>query len=124
MAERLVPVRLLTAQDLDSGGSVTTPVIDCRKGSLDHCTIQIVQGSGDADVKIEAEISDDGVTFNTSTSQDAVIASTATEWSGQNPEDLHSFLVTATASFIRLKITELATLNNNSITLVGYLKEI
>lgn len=124
MAERLVPVRLLIAQDLDSGGSVETPVIDCRKGSLDHCTIKIVQSGGDANLRIQAAISDDGVTFNDYGSQEDIIASTNTEWTGSGPEDLHSFLVAVAAPFIKLKLTELATLDNNSVTLTGYLKEI
>lgn len=124
MAERLVPVRLLTAQDLDSGGSVETPVVDCRKGSLDHLLIKIAQASGDADVKVQVAISEDGITFNSYDSQDDVIASTATEFAGQGPEELHSFLCTVTAPFLRFKITDLSTTNNNVVDLTGFLKEI
>lgn len=120
---RLVPLRLLTAQDLDSGGTVETGVIDLRTADLDHCVIQIVQSGGDADVKIQAAISIDGTTFNDYDSQEDIIASTNTEWTGANPEDPHSFLVAVSAPFIKLKLTELATLNDNTITLTGYLKE-
>lgn len=124
MAERLVPLRLLTAQDLDSGASVETGVIDCRNGSLDHLLIKIVQGSGNADVRIQVALSEDGTNFNSYDSQDDVITSTATEFAGKNPEELHPFLCTENAPFLRFKITDAATLDNNSVTLVGYLREI
>ena len=120
MPVRRFPLRLWTSQDLDSGGTLESGVIDCRtadpEGMLFRGTV-----TGTADFKIEVAFSNDGITFNDYTSQEALVASTNTEWT--NPEDYH--LVTVPwAPFIKLKITELGTNNNNVIEATLWMTEL
>lgn len=122
MPVRRFPLRLWTSQDLDSGGTLESGVIDCRtadpEGMLFRGTV-----TGTADFKIEVAFSNDGITFNEFTSQEPLVLSTNTEWASLNPEDYHMVLV-PWAPFIKLRITEVGTNDNNVIDAVLWMTEL
>jgi hypothetical protein len=114
MSQRIVPVRLWDAQDLDNTGTLTSPAIDCRKADPEFLMFRITNSGGNADAKIEVAISNDGTNFNSFTSQPALVASTATDYASLNPEEYHTINVPS-APWIKIQITELATLDNNVV---------
>lgn len=123
MASRLVPYRLWNAADLDSGASLTTEAIDCRFADPEYLMFRVTQGSGTPDVKIEVAISNDGTTFNEFTSQEPIIASTNTTYGSLNPQDYHSITVPG-APWIKLRVTDVAALDNNVIDADLWMREI
>lgn len=121
--QRNYPLTLWTAQDLDSGGTLTTNAIACWERFPDVLMFRVTNASADADVKIEVAFSNDGVNFNNYTSQDALTTSTATVYATQNPEEYHALIVPS-APWIKLKITELASANNNVVDATLWLREL
>lgn len=114
--------RLWQSQDLDAGGTLVSPVIDCTRSDPEYLLFRISNGSGAADAKIEFVVSFDGVTFNSYDSQDPIVASTNTEFTGKNPEELH-LLTCPGAPFLKLRVTELGGLNNNVVDCDLWMRE-
>lgn len=123
MASHRFPLRLWTSQDLDSGGVLESGVIDCRHADPEGMLFRVTNAGAAADVKIEAAFSNDGVTFNEYGTQDAIVASTNTEWTSQNPEDYHMVLI-PWAPFLKIKITEVGTNNDNVVDAVLWMTEL
>ena len=107
MATRLEAIPLWTAQLIESSEALTSDAIMCTRGDPEYLLVRVV-GTGAAAVKIEYQISGDGVNFNEETSQDPIVLSTATEFaSPKNPEDWH-VIVCPGAPWIKLVVTELS----------------
>lgn len=122
MERHLFRHTLWTDTDLDSGLTLESPVIDCQLADPEYLALKITNAGGNADAKLEVAFSTDGVTFNAYDSQDPLIASTNTEFAGKNPEDMHIIAVPG-APFIKLRLTELATLNNNVVNAQLFMRE-
>ena len=123
MPQRVLPIRLWATQNLDSTGTLTSPAINCQKADPDFLLFRIANAGGAADAKIEIAISNDGVNFNSFTSQDPISTSTNTDYATQNPEEYHSLNVPS-APWIKLRITELASLNTNVVDADLWVREL
>lgn len=109
MGQRLFRHVLWKAQDLDSGASIVSGVIDCRNADPEYLMLKVTAAGGTASVKVEVAISTDGSTFNSFTSQEAIDSATATTYASLNPEEYHSLLVPG-APWIKLRLTDVASL--------------
>lgn len=104
---------LWETQDLDSGASLTTGVIDTRRMHSMTLILRVTNAGGDADVSIKYAVSPDGTNFG---SYDNVVeSSTKTEHATNNPEDYHEYEIATGSSFIKIRVTDIATLNNNVV---------
>lgn len=109
MGTRLVPYRLWTSQALSSGGAIVSEAIDCRNSDPEYLMLKATAAGGTASVKIEVAVSNDGTTFNSFTSQDPIIAATATEFASQGEEEYHAIVVPG-APWIKLQVSDVAML--------------
>lgn len=123
MPQRRYPLRLWTTQDLASGGTLTSGVIDCRTSDAEGMLFRVTNAGGNADVKIEVAFSNDGTTFNDYDAQDDLVASTNTDWAGMAPEDYHMVLI-PWAPFLKIKVTEVGTNDDNVIDAVLWMTEL
>ena len=124
MAHRIYPLRLWTTQDLDASGVLTSGIIDCRNSDPETLLFRVTNASGNADVKIEIRISNDGTNFNSATSQDPLVASSNTDFGAANPEEYHGLIVPF-APWIRLVGTELSgTLDNSVVDATLWMREL
>ena len=123
MADRLVRVPLWSATAITSGGTLTSPPIDCRRADPDHLDLQITSvASAVPSIKLEVAFSSDGVTFNPFTSQDPMIAATLTDYAA-DPEAMHVLGNVPSASWIKFLVTELASTDDTLVTAILWLRE-
>lgn len=109
-------VTLWTAEALSSGGTLTSKALSSHAMDPDQLLLKATSASGAADVKIEYQIAQDNAgTFGSSTANDPICSSTATEFSGQAPEEYHLYAL-PTAPTFRIVVTELGL---NSDTLIS-----
>jgi hypothetical protein len=114
-AEDVVKVDLWTAAPLGALGILRSVPLSNLALDPEVLLFQATSVAGAADVKIEFEIAQDGAgTFGSATANDPLVSSTATEYAGKAPEEVHSILLPA-ATLFRLLVTELG---NNADTLV------
>ncbi len=103
----LQEVTLWTAEALGSGASLTSVVLSSQTMDPDQLLLKASSASGAADVKIEYKIAQDGASsFGSTTANDAICASTNTEFSGQAPEEYHLYALPSAPRF-QIVITEL-----------------
>ena len=120
--QRLFPVTLWTDTDLDNGLTLESAVIQCFRREPDILMFQVTNAGGSADVKIEYAVSNDGVNFNSYTSQDAICTSTATVYASQGPEEYHAMIVPS-APYIKIKVTDLASLDDNVVNATLWVRD-
>lgn len=110
-------VTLWSGQDLDSLAAIESSGTRTNLMSAIGLMFRVTNAGGNASVKIEYALSKDGVTY---TSYDTVVdAATATTWAGNSPEGWHQYAITFNAApYIKFKVTDLATLNNNVVDAV------
>lgn len=105
MASRLFPYRLVAATTIGASGSVESPIINSQKADPEVLMLRVTSVAGAADVRVQYCISNDGITFNSYTSQDDLVTSTATEFAGKGPEEYHA-LVLPLAPWMKVKVTD------------------
>ena len=111
----LVCIELWDADALASGGTLTSVPLSSIGMDPEHLEIKVTSAAGAADVKVEYAVPSDTVGgFGSLTAQDPLVASTATEWASEAPEEFHHLLLPSVPQF-RITVTELGT---NSDTLV------
>lgn len=108
MPSILVPFRVFpTATAVEAVGSPTrSPAVDCRRLSgLDSFVFTPASVAGTPDMKIEMEVSENGVDWTDETDINPLVASTLTTFAG-TPEGPHALSFPPTlANFIRLVLT-------------------
>jgi hypothetical protein len=125
-AQKLFPITLWTAQDLDNDGVLTSSVIPCITRVPDVLMFRVTHTSGAPNVKIEIAISNDGTNFNLVTSQPPISASTNTEFGSYNPQAYHALVVLPVAPWIKIVVTEIsaANLDNNVVDATLWVREL
>ena len=115
-----VPVHVWVAAALGSLGTLTSAIMDLRHvSSIDSVVFQLSVASGNPDIKIEWQQSEDGVTFD---AVQTLIASTATTYAA-SPSGLNFSTINALLGrFIRFKLTDIAT-KATTVTLDIQLRE-
>ena len=102
---RNVPVRVWVAESLASGGTLTSGIINCQKGDPNYLMLRVTNaGAGTESVQVQFQVSDDGVNFNSVSSQDDIDAATGVTWT--NPAEYHN-LNCPGAPYLKLVLTDL-----------------
>jgi hypothetical protein len=105
---RLEAIPLWVDTALGDDEVLTSVPIACKWGDPEHLMFRVTSVSGTANVKIQFLVSNDGTTFNTATSQDALVASTLLTFAAPlNPEDYH-VLTCPAAPWIKIVVTEIS----------------
>lgn len=120
MPQRRYPLRLWTSQDLDNAGTLESGAIDCRTSDPEGLMIRVTN-AGAASIKIEVAFSNDGTTFNDYAAQEALVTASVSEWT--IPEDYHMVNV-PWAPFVKLRVTEVASLDDNVVDAVLWMTEL
>jgi hypothetical protein len=120
--QRLFPITLWTAQDLDNAGTLESAVIQGFTRDPDIFMFRVTNAAQAADVKIEICISNDGTNFNSYDSQEPIVESTNTEFASRNPEEFHA-LTLPSAPWFKIKVTELGTHDDNVVDATIWMRE-
>lgn len=101
---------LWAAEDLDSGGTLTSPVIDTKRMYSIALLLKAANAGGTAGVSIKYATSPDGTNFG---AYDNVIEDDSVALT--TPEDWHEYVIAPAGRWIKVQLTELKSLNNNVI---------